>query len=224
MKKIIEINEELIVEDDLRIRKLEEELDNTFNKIEAQTDENNELTLENTRCQQRITQLQQEKKEDQKRIGQLEKELRQANKDNTERLEEQIIELDKINMNQDDITNTQREEMDRMKGKITELHTLLEPMRRRNVVQEKRIAQLKRSLSDDNRPTPPKRTKQSSSHAPENTREQETPNRKETESSSNQDEMASWTRVVKNNKQKTPPSPTQKTAARHQGTEALPPT
>ena len=45
LKKIIQINDELI--EDIRIKKLEEELDNTLNRLDSTNEDNTKLTLEN---------------------------------------------------------------------------------------------------------------------------------------------------------------------------------
>ena len=154
LKKIIKINEELIEEDDIRIRRLEDHLDNTLNELDNIREENTQLTRRNEK-------LEEENSNQQAIIKTLEDEQKNFNKKQNEALQAQVHDLDQITTSQKRTISNLQQELDDTKDKFNQLEGLLETMRHRNSVQEKRIAQLKRSLSsDDEKPVASKRSRQ----------------------------------------------------------------
>jgi len=171
LKKIIQINDDLIEEDDKRIKHLEGELDANLKRVDEMTREIETRAEENTRMQQIVSKLELEKTEDKMRITRLEIEIAQKDKMCTEKLERQIQDLDELSTRQDTTIKKLEDENEAQRTRIRELEDLLETMRRRNTIQEKRIAQLKRTISsDEERPQQTKRTKPTPSHEQENTK------------------------------------------------------
>ena len=133
LKKIIKINEELIEEDDTRIKQLEEELDNTLNKLDNTNEENSRLVRANRQLEEEIS-------NQRKTIKNMERELQKSNEKTNEKLQNQIQELDKITNNQEKTIKDLKEELEDTKSRFTQLEGLLDTMRHRNNLQEKRIA------------------------------------------------------------------------------------
>ena len=154
LKKIIKINEELIEEDDTRIKQLEEELDNTLNKLDNTNEENNRLVRANRQLEEEIS-------NQREIIKNMERELQKSNEKINEKLQNQIQELDKITNSQEKTIKDLKEELEDTKSRFTQLEGLLDTMRHRNNLQEKRIDKLKRTLSsDEEKQIPNKRTRQ----------------------------------------------------------------
>ena len=167
LKKIIKINDELIEEDDIRIKKLEEELDNTLNRLDNVNGDNTKLIQENEKLTQINKQLEEEASNQQEVIRTLKNELENVNYKTNEKQQAQIQELDNITREQEKTINNLKEELDDTKNRFTQLEGLLETMRHRNNLQERRIAQLKRTLSsDDEKETPTKRSRQTQEQEP----------------------------------------------------------
>ena len=172
LKKIIKINDELIEEDDIRIKKLEEELDNTLNRLDNVNGDNTKLIQENEKLTQINKQLEEEASNQQEVIRTLKNELENVNYKTNEKQQAQIQELDNITREQEKTINNLKEELDDTKNRFTQLEGLLETMRHRNNLQERRIAQLKRTLSsDDEKETPIKRYRQTQEHEPKRNRD-----------------------------------------------------
>ena len=161
LKKIIKVNEELIEEDDIRIKKLEDDLDNTLNRLENTKEENFHLATSNKKLEDKVARQQEEIASQQELIKKLETEQKTTSKVQNEKLLTQIKELDKITTNQERTIETLKEELDDTRNKFTELEALLDTMRHRNNLQERRIEQLKRTLSsDDEKQVPSKKPRQ----------------------------------------------------------------
>ena len=160
LKKTIKITEELIEEDDTRIKQLEEALENTRERFSLLTEAHETISEENSRLRQKIEEMNQYEAHLQHMIDQLRQQTENVNERLVNNMKRQITELDNTCLHQQEIIENHNQETEEYLRKIKNLEDLLETMRRRNIIQEKRIAQIKRSASsDEEKICPPKKTR-----------------------------------------------------------------
>ena len=164
LKKIIELNEDVIEEDETRIKFLENTLKNTTENFESLTLANECISQENERLRAKLEAAELMIRQQQETIRQLQQQHQNRDEQAIEHLKRQLNKLDNICIHQRETINDHEAERQELQQKIKDMEELLETMRRRNTIQEKRIAQIKRTASassdEEKQLLPYKKTKQ----------------------------------------------------------------